>query len=180
MCASSSRPANHATSSRSSSSKVLRNSSGFAFSASKRIALKDAASSDLKRRIVASALTDELSYEIIFAAFLKRDVSEITRLLPQEMTKPKCRHARRIPELGADRPCQQPAGHSRPRPTTDSKDVQPLRCDGRRLKDRCSADLARDLDTWAFDTPPYQPADDQRCRDSQDPAPCSKGVNKHL
>jgi hypothetical protein len=64
MCASSSRPANHATSNLSSSSKVLRNNSGFAFSASRRIARKDAASSDLKRRIVASALMAELSYEI--------------------------------------------------------------------------------------------------------------------
>src|SRR3954447_3451998 len=55
-CASSSRPANHVTSSLCSSSKVLPNDSGFAFSASKRIALNDAASSDLRRRIVASAL----------------------------------------------------------------------------------------------------------------------------
>src|SRR5690242_5310015 len=56
MWVSSSRPANLITSTLSSDSKVLRSNSGFALSASKRSALKDAASSALKRRIVASAL----------------------------------------------------------------------------------------------------------------------------
>ena len=48
------------------------------------------------------------------------------------------------------------------------------------MKDRHSADLARELDTWSFDTPPYQPADAERCGDSQDAAPCSEGANEQL